>query len=189
MLYTVGDGKFVQHNTKSNKHEEITSRPNFNTSDKKPNISQAVFKQIGDQSYFLLGCEDGSIEFRCLADMKLVLTLKGFTKLIQFLAFHPDILNDGSDARYKNWLAACSNETVIHAWDLNDVLANNSNSQDEARILVTPTVKLEGHFLRVIELSWNCFRDGRLLSISYDSSAQIWDLETAAPLHNFQVGL
>ena len=54
-------------------------------------------------------------------------------------------------------------------------------------MLVTPTATLDAHFQRVIELAWNPHQDGILISISYDSSVQVWDINTLTPLHNFQV--
>ena len=158
------------------------------------NISQAIWKTVANNLFLIFGYEDGTVEFRLIPDLNVVLTLKSFAKLIQCLAFHPDFLNDGSDAKYKNWLAVCSNELQIHVWDLNDVLnkqkdTTKGDEDDNSLILVTPSVKLEAHWQRILELSWSQFHNGRLLSISYDSSAQVWDLETASPLHNFQVSL
>ena len=187
-LYTVGDGKYVQHSVKSDKHVVITDIDQFRST-KKMSLSQAIWKTVEDRVYIIFGYEDGTVEFRSVPDLVIVLTLKSFAKLIQYLAFHPDFLNDGSSAKYKNWMAVCSNEFQIHVWDLNDVLEQESSSGEDKNslILVTPTVKLEGHWQRVLELSWSPFHNGRLLSISYDSSAQVWDLETATPLYNFQV--
>ena len=191
-LYTVGEGKFVQHSVKSEKYVIVTDLPQFAGS--KMNISQAIWKTVANNLFLIFGYEDGTVEFRLIPDLNVVLTLKSFAKLIQCLAFHPDFLNDGSDAKYKNWLAVCSNELQIHVWDLNDVLnkqkdTTKGDEDDNSLILVTPSVKLEAHWQRILELSWSQFHNGRLLSISYDSSAQVWDLETATPLHNFQVSL
>ena len=108
-------------------------------------------------------------------------------KLIQSLAFHPQFLNDGTESRYKNWMAVASNEYQIHVWDLSILEEMGRQESEEPEILITPTVRLEGHLQRVIELDWSNCIDGRLLSISYDSSAQVWDLEKRIPLHNFQV--
>ena len=43
-LYTVGDGKLVMHNTKSQQFQEITKHPEL-ASDKKASISQAIWKE------------------------------------------------------------------------------------------------------------------------------------------------
>jgi hypothetical protein len=40
---------------------------------------------------------------------------------------------------------------------------------------------------RVIEVAWNPHREGQLVSVSYDFSAQVWDIATLAPTHSFQV--
>ena len=44
---------------------------------------------------------------------------------------------------------------------------------------------LTGHLQRVIELCWSPHTEARLCSVSYDFSAQVWDVASCSPLHNF----
>ena len=187
-LYTVGDGKLVQHNIKSDKFFDIFSLPEFTTGTK-PNVSQALWKNIGDKSFLMLGLEDGTVQFYHVPGFKLFMSLKSHKKLIQSLEFSPDFLSGGEEAKYKDWLATASNENDIHLWDLGSILtgALNAGPVEETLIFVTPTATLSGHCLRIIELAWSPHKDGKLVSVSYDCSAQVWDVEALTPTFNFQV--
>lgn len=184
-LYTVGDGRLVQHNTKTEKSFDIFSLPESSTGTK-PIVSQALWKTVEDKTFLLLGMEDGSINISLVPGLKQVISLKSHKKLIQSLVFHPDFLSGGEPSRYRNWLATASNEFQVHLWDLDSVL--QTAGAEPPVILVTPTAVLQGHHQRVIELAWSPHTDGQLVSVSYDSSAQVWDVATLSPVHNFQVG-
>ncbi len=54
-------------------------------------------------------------------------------------------------------------------------------------LCASPRNKYVTFLLRVIEVAWSPHREGQLVSVSYDFSAQVWDLATRAPTHNFQV--
>jgi len=181
LLYSVGDGKMVQHNTKTKESTDLTSLLSPSSSSS-INVSQALWHYVEERLLLCLGLDDGTVNFYWIPGPKLFMSLNCHKKLIQSLAMHPSYLSTGAQAVHRNWLATASNEFNIHLWNMNEP----QKETDEPVILVTPTASLEGHYQRVIELAWNPHRDGQLVSVSYDCSAQIWDVDTLAPIHNFQ---
>jgi len=143
----------------------------------------------GDFKLFLVGYEDGSIHIFDYDDSKnespltLIANIKSQTKLIQSLALHHQYNADGDQAKFSNYLASANNEFPVHLFDLTTVLEQREVSSPH--ILVTPHVTLNGHQQRVIEVAWSPHDDHLLCSVSYDFSAQVWDVSSGTPLHNF----
>ena len=55
-----------------------------------------------------------------------------------------------------------------------DVIKRTSSEpKTSVPVFSTPTVVLSGHFQRVIFLAWSPHEDGKLLSVSYDNTAQV----------------
>ena len=57
----------------------------------------------------------------------------------------------------------------------------SSDSKISVPVFSTPTVVLSGHFQRVIFLSWSPHEDGKLLSVSYDNTAQVQLIQSYIP--------
>ncbi|XP_071479507.1 gem-associated protein 5-like, partial [Diadema antillarum] len=93
-------------------------------------------------------------------------------------------LGDWSPPNRRFWLASGSNENEVEIYDLASLFEN------ERRPLSVPMTSshqtLRGHSARVTSLTWSPHGDGRLLSTSYDNSAQIWDAGRGEPIANFQ---
>jgi gem associated protein 5 len=125
------------------------------------------------------------VEIFTIPDLKIVCTLKSFQKLIQSLAWHPFIT--GGDAiteasKLQHYLAVASNEYDIHVWNLETVLTTPHDNS----VLSKPDIVLSGHMLRVISVIWNPNEDGKLLSVSYDGTAEVWDVLEAKGQANFR---
>lgn len=167
ILFTLGDGAIFQHGGGSGaKNLEdliVEANPDFEAR-KPPSRSEMAFL---DTDYIALGCDDGTIEILTWPDLIHVSTLKSFQKLVQSLAWQ----------KSTQTLAVASNEFEIHLWKLENV---------EKGVFTRPDFVLEGHKARVIQLAWNPLDSRQLLSVSYDGTAQIWDVTTQQGLANFR---
>ena len=65
-------------------------------------------------------------------------------------------------------LAVASNEYDIHIWSLEEKLVSNNGD-----VFTKPETVLTGHKLRVIQCLWSPHDHNRLLSVSYDGTAQV----------------
>ncbi|XP_041456060.1 gem-associated protein 5-like [Lytechinus variegatus] len=87
-----------------------------------------------------------------------------------------------SERRY--WLASGSNDYEVEIYDLSSVLGK------EGKPLTVPITSsyrtLTGHTGRVTNMTWSPHGDGRLVSTSYDNSAQVWDVLKGEPIANFR---
>ena len=118
-----------------------------------------------------LGSDDGTVEI--FTNWKIDCTLKSFQKLIQSLAWHPTDPHS---------LAAASNEFEIHLWTLDEEKMGGNNP-----IHTRPDQVLAGHKLRVIQLTWSPYDVTKLLSVSYDGTAQVWDVPSESGIGNVQL--
>ncbi|TRY71553.1 hypothetical protein TCAL_05401 [Tigriopus californicus] len=182
VLYSCGDNMIMIHNTKNPNSppvdlEKLIQSTNDLTRTP-PNRSELIFH--GDKGRFLaLGSDDGSVEVFSMPEVKLLCVIKVHQKLIQCLRFHPMYLNEcEEESSMSNCLAIASNESVIRIVDLKE--PNNSSS-----IIATPTYSLTGHHSRVIAMAWSPHTEGMLVSVSYDTTVQIWDVRSEVGLANF----
>ncbi|VTJ51534.1 Hypothetical predicted protein [Marmota monax] len=80
-------------------------------------------------------------------------------------------------------MASGSNNAVIYVHNLRTVLESNP----EAPVTITePYRTLSGHTAKITSLAWSPHHDGRLVSASYDGTAQVWDTLREEPLYNFR---
>ena len=189
-MYSCGDGKVLQHNIKTGASSDIQEAINSaNNSDgaRPAGRSQVLWVERGEIKLLLLGCDDGSVEVYRVPDLVQVATIKSHTKLIQSISLHPEFMADGKEAsKESSMLLACaSNEYGIHIHDLGAVFELAPNVTSPLNI-ISPARELKGHLQRVIELAWSPHTEGRLVSVSYDFTCQVWDALTGAPLHNFR---
>ena len=170
VLYSLGDGAVFMHHkgSKSLNIEDLFSY--------KRHRSNIAFHPSGQ--FLALGSDDGSVEICRVSDLKIVGTLKSYQKLIQSLAWHPVM---ESSSAMKNYLAVASNEFDIHVWNMDSIL-----NSDEDCIVTKPDIVLSGHKLRIITLAWSPYDEDKLLSVSYDGTAQVWAVSEAKPLSNFR---
>ncbi|XP_034256257.1 gem-associated protein 5 isoform X2 [Thrips palmi] len=145
-----------------------------------------------DYSMLALGDETGSVHMLHLnskEELHLVSSFKVFAKLIQDLAWHPQCCSSDVTevSPHANWLACASNEDSIHIVDTSPIL-DALQSMEELSVPISnlPRVAtLKGHKLRVSKLAWSPHEAGRLLSVSYDQCAQVWDVINKQPISCF----
>lgn len=133
-----------------------------------------------DGKILALGNEDGSIEIFGLPNLKLLCTIQQHHKLINTLSWHHA---HGSRPELGALLASGSNNAAIYVHNLQAVLEHNT----EAPVTLTePYRTLSGHTGKITRVAWSPHHDGRLVSASYDGTAQVWDVLREEPLHNFR---
>lgn len=164
-LYSLGDGLIFMHKgqkgQKPTNIEDIIAKTN-EWQRKSPSRSELVFQPVV-QKYLAIGCDDGTVEIFAMPNLKIVCTLKSFQKLIQSLAWQPF-----DEKRSNDLFAVASNEYDIHIWSLQEKLVNNNGD-----VFTKPETVLTGHKLRVIQCLWSPHDHNRLLSVSYDGTAQV----------------
>lgn len=145
-----------------------------------------------DYTMLALGDETGSVHILNLSikeELQLVASFKVFSKLIQDLAWHPQCCSSDVTevSPQTNWLACASNEESIHIVDTSSIHdALESGDGGNFPISNLPYVAtLKGHKFRVSKLAWSPHEAGRLLSVSYDQCAQVWDVINKQPISCF----
>lgn len=133
-----------------------------------------------DGKIMALGNEDGSIEIFQVPNLKLICTIQQHHKLVNTISWHHE---HGSQPELSYLMASGSNNAVIYVHNLKTVIENNP----ESPVTITePYRTLSGHTAKITRLAWSPHHDGRLVSASYDGTAQVWDTLREEPLCNFR---
>ncbi|KAM7142729.1 gem-associated protein 5 isoform 1-T1 [Molossus nigricans] len=133
-----------------------------------------------DGKLMALGNEDGSIEVFQVPNLKLICTIQQHHKLVNTISWHHE---HGSQPELSYLMASGSNNAVIYVHNLKTVMESNP----ESPVTITePYRTLSGHTAKITSLAWSPHHDGRLVSASYDGTAQVWDTLQEEPLCNFR---
>nr|XP_012610926.2 gem-associated protein 5 [Microcebus murinus]XP_020139282.1 gem-associated protein 5 [Microcebus murinus] len=133
-----------------------------------------------DGKIMALGNEDGSIEIFQVPNLKLICTIQQHHKLVNTISWHHE---HGSQPELCYLMASGSNNAVIYVHNLKTVI----ESSPESPVTITePYRTLSGHTAKITSLAWSPHHDGRLVSASYDGTAQVWDTLREEPLCNFR---
>ncbi|XP_049730126.1 gem-associated protein 5 isoform X1 [Elephas maximus indicus] len=133
-----------------------------------------------DGKIMALGNEDGSIEIFQVPNLKLICTIQQHHKLVNAISWHHE---HGSQPELSYLMASGSNNAVIYVHNLRTVIESNP----ESPVTITePYRTLSGHTAKITSLAWSPHHDGRLVSASYDGTAQVWDTLREEPLCNFR---
>ncbi|XP_076243068.1 gem nuclear organelle associated protein rigor mortis [Calliopsis andreniformis] len=141
-----------------------------------------------DFSCLAVGFENGSISF-----LNHKFKMRGYVKLssvmVHCLAWHPDsTAADTNFSPLKNYLAVAFKSRTIQIINLSNFmdhlttlenLTENDDSKERDSYKVNEVVAtLTGHIHDVVCLAWSPYISGRLISGSYDHTAQVWNVET-----------
>ncbi|XP_007423364.1 gem-associated protein 5 isoform X2 [Python bivittatus] len=133
-----------------------------------------------DGTLLAIGNEDGSIEILRAPDLKLLCTIQQHHKLINAIRWHHD---HGTQPELSYMIASGSNNAIIYVHNIKNVI----ESSPEKHVTITePFRTLAGHTAKITSLSWSPHHDGRLVSVCYDGTAQVWDALKEEPLHNYR---
>uniref|UniRef100_A0AAY4ECC5 Anaphase-promoting complex subunit 4 WD40 domain-containing protein n=1 Tax=Denticeps clupeoides TaxID=299321 RepID=A0AAY4ECC5_9TELE len=133
-----------------------------------------------DGTVVAVGNEDGSIEVFQAPSLKLLCTIQQHHKTINTLQWHHQ---HGSSPEVHGLLASGSSNALVYVHDLRSVLENPS----ENPIFITePFRSLAGHTAKITGLAWSPHHDGRLVTVCYDGTAQVWDIMKEEPVRNYR---
>ncbi|XP_061473449.1 gem-associated protein 5 isoform X2 [Rhineura floridana] len=133
-----------------------------------------------DGSILAIGNEDGSIEMLRAPDLKLLCTIQQHHKLINAIRWHHD---HGTQPELSYMIASGSNNAVVY---VHNIKSATESSPERPVTITEPFRTLAGHTAKITSLSWSPHHDGRLVSICYDGTAQVWDVLKEEPLHNYR---
>ncbi|XP_060096241.1 gem-associated protein 5 isoform X2 [Heteronotia binoei] len=133
-----------------------------------------------DGTILAIGNEDGSIEIFQAPELKLLCTIQQHHKLINAIRWHH---NHAAQPELSYMIASGSNNAVIYVHNIKNVI---ENSPERPVTITEPFRTLVGHTAKITSLSWSPHHDGRLVSVSYDGTAEVWDVLKEEPLHNYR---
>ncbi|KAJ7997067.1 hypothetical protein DPEC_G00225080 [Dallia pectoralis] len=133
-----------------------------------------------DGEVVAIGNEDGSIEVYQAPTLKLLCTIQQHHKIINVLRWHHD---HGSQPELQYLLASGSSNAVVYVHDIRAVI----ESPPACPVVMTEAYRsLSGHTAKITSLAWSPHHDGRLVTVSYDGTAQVWDVQKEEGLCNYR---
>ncbi|KAG8438880.1 hypothetical protein GDO86_005173 [Hymenochirus boettgeri] len=133
-----------------------------------------------DLQHLAVGNEDGTIEVFRAPGLQLICTIQQHHKLVNALRWHH---NHSQDPDMSFLLASGSNNAAVFVHNLKGPLESLS---DAPLTITEPYRNLLGHTAKITSLSWSPHHDARLVSASYDGTAQVWDVLQEEPLSNYR---
>ncbi|KZC13808.1 PREDICTED: gem-associated protein 5-like [Dufourea novaeangliae] len=141
-----------------------------------------------DFSCLAVGFENGSISF-LNRKFKMCGYAKFSSVMVYCLAWHPEsTATDSTYSPLRNYLAVAFESCKLIVFDLSNFMDHltkleNSTENDNEKTFDSYKVhevvaNLTGHVHSIVCLAWNPYISGQLISGSYDSTAQVWNVET-----------
>nr|CAD7427827.1 unnamed protein product [Timema monikensis] len=136
-----------------------------------------------DFTLLALGLDDGTVHVFSAPHLTLLHTLFTIKKMIQCLAWHPEsTATDTGLSPYRHWLAVSSNERTITVVDTSKLTKGESDINNKT---IKSCFTLTGHLNRVVSMAWSPHVSGQLVSVSFDDTAQVWDVPNQSLVANF----
>uniref|UniRef100_A0A4W5N0B4 Gem nuclear organelle associated protein 5 n=1 Tax=Hucho hucho TaxID=62062 RepID=A0A4W5N0B4_9TELE len=133
-----------------------------------------------DGKVVAIGNEDGSIEVYQAPTLKLLCTIQQHHKIINVLRWHHD---HSSLPELQYLLASGSSNALVYVHDLRTVI----ETPPESPVVMTEAYRsLAGHTAKITGLAWSPHHDGRLVTVCYDGTAQVWDVQKEEGLCNYR---
>lgn len=175
-LFSVGDGDVLQMNLDHPDADPVNLQEKFVEADR----SSGSNKPIGrtdilwkpDRSLLALGNENGVIYIFDGETMVKKHIICAHKKLVQSLRWHPpSVTSDVAGlSPCHHWLATASD--VLKVFDV------QSDSSKEVAVFNLQKEK-------IVDVSWSPHINGRLVSVSYDYTVQVWDVMNKTPLVSY----
>ncbi|CAF97287.1 unnamed protein product, partial [Tetraodon nigroviridis] len=127
-----------------------------------------------------IGNEDGCIEVYQAPSLKLLCSIQQHHKIINVLRWHHE---HSSPPQLHGLLASGSANAVVYVHDLRSIVEDPPESPV---VLTEPHRRLCGHTAKITGLAWSPHHEARLVTVSYDGTAQVWDVLQEAPVCNYQ---
>ncbi|XP_028322979.1 gem-associated protein 5 [Gouania willdenowi] len=168
-----GDGTILQHDP---------NRPNHDATDidKLIKDSNGITHKLSphtdlswkpDWTVVAIGNEDGSVHVYEASALRQLCSIQQHHKTINALSWNRCLLASGS------------NNATVYVHDLSNVL---ENPPERVCVLTEPFCRLEGHTAKITGLSWSPHHHSRLVSTSYDGTAQVWDVMEETAVCNYR---
>ncbi|XP_060912095.1 gem-associated protein 5 [Labrus mixtus] len=133
-----------------------------------------------DGKVVAIGNEDGCIDVYEAPALKLLCSIQQHHKIINTLRWHHD---HASSAELHGLLASGSSNAIVYVHDLRSIV---ENPPDGPVVLTEPYRRLCGHTSKITGMAWSPHHDARLVTVSYDGTAQVWDVLQEAALSNYR---
>ncbi|XP_070839743.1 gem-associated protein 5 [Chaetodon trifascialis] len=133
-----------------------------------------------DGKVVAIGNEDGCIDVYQAPSLKLLCSIQQHHKIINTLRWHHE---HSSLSELHYLLASGSSNATVYVHDLRSVIENPPESPV---VLTEPYRSLCGHTAKITGMAWSPHHDARLVTVSYDGTAQVWDVLQAAAVSNYR---
>ncbi|XP_012728852.2 gem-associated protein 5 isoform X1 [Fundulus heteroclitus] len=133
-----------------------------------------------DGKVVAIGNEDGSIDVYQAPSLTLLCSIQQHHKIINALRWHHE---HSSPPEYHCLLASGSSNAVVYVHNLHSVIENPPESPV---MLTEPYRRLSGHTAKITSMAWSPHHSGRLVTASYDGTAQVWDVLEEAAVSNYR---
>ncbi|XP_075958255.1 gem-associated protein 5 isoform X1 [Anarhichas minor] len=133
-----------------------------------------------DGKVVAIGNEDGCIEVYEAPSLKLLCSVQQHHKIINTLRWHHD---HDSPPELHCLLASGSSNATVYVHDLRSIIENPPESPV---VLTEPYRRLCGHTSKITGMAWSPHHEARLVTVSYDGTAQVWDVLQEAAVSNYR---
>ncbi|XP_024121575.1 gem-associated protein 5 isoform X2 [Oryzias melastigma] len=133
-----------------------------------------------DGTVVAIGNEDGSIDVFRAPDLKLLCSVQQHHKIINSLRWHHQ---HGSAPQLHALLASGSSNAIVYVHDLRSVI---DDPPETPVVLTEPFRRLCGHTAKITGMAWSPHHSARLVTASYDGTAQVWDVLEEAAVSNYR---
>ncbi|XP_041807996.1 gem-associated protein 5 isoform X2 [Chelmon rostratus] len=133
-----------------------------------------------DGKVVAIGNEDGCIDVYQAPSLKLLCSIQQHHKIINTLRWHHD---HSALPELHCLLASGSSNATVYVHDLRSIIENPPESP---AVLTEPYRRLCGHTAKITGMAWSPHHDTRLVTVSYDGTAQVWDVLQTAAVSNYR---
>ncbi|XP_070699947.1 gem-associated protein 5 [Pempheris klunzingeri] len=133
-----------------------------------------------DGKVVAIGNEDGCIDVYQAPSLKLLCSIQQHHKIINTLRWHHD---HSSPPELHCLLASGSSNATVYIHDLRSIIEDPS---ENPVVLTEPYRRLCGHTGKITGMAWSPHHDARLVTASYDGTAQVWDVQQEATVSNYR---
>ncbi|XP_012776155.3 gem-associated protein 5 [Maylandia zebra] len=182
-LYScAGEGVILQHDPyKLNGEASDIDKLIRDTNDIKHKLSPHTdLSWKPDGKVVAIGNEDGCIDVYQAPSLKLLCSIQQHHKIINTLRWHHD---HSSALELHCLLASGSSNAIVYVHDLCSVIENPPESPV---VLTEPYRRLCGHTAKITSMAWSPHHNARLVTVSYDGTAQVWDVLEEAAVSNYR---
>lgn len=182
-LYScAGEGVILQHDPSrlSGEASDIDKLIRDTNSIKHKLSPHTDFSWKPDGKVVAIGNEDGCIDVYQAPSLKLLCSIQQHHKIINALRWHHD---HSSPSELHCLLASGSSNAIVYVHDLRSII---ENPPDSPVVLTEPYRRLCGHTAKITGMAWSPHHDARLVTVSYDGTAQVWDVLQEAAVSNYR---